>query len=166
VGDFRSEKGDARELFKIMGRIAEIPDTDLLIGLRTPMPWIQHSGLAAMVIGTESRVQYLAFLKKLDVLILFAREDRYYCRHSGTIMDAVACRATPVVPNFPVLASQIMLPVQVGLTYAGLAEIVGTIANVRRNHRMLRDNISQYLRARTTIDLCGNPSHAGDSARE
>jgi hypothetical protein len=148
-----------------MGRIAEIPDTDLLIGLRKPTPWIQDSGLVVNVIGTESRVEYLTFLRTIDVLILFARKDRYYCRHSGTIMDAVACYAIPVVPNFPVLASQITLPVQVGLAYDGLEEIVSTIANARQNHCMFRENIPQYLRGRTAIELCGNPIHAGE-ARE
>jgi len=154
VGDFRSEKGDTEGLTQIMAGIAEIPGVDLTIGLRGPTLAIERAGLAAQFISTRSRSEYLAFLRNIDVLILFARKDRYYCRHSGTIMDAIACYATPVVPNFPVLTSQISRPVQVGLTYDGLTEIIDTIVDACRNRCVLRENIPRYLRARNSIDLC------------
>jgi hypothetical protein len=153
VGDFRLEKGSKEEVIEIISRIGAIPGVNVTIGLREPGLAVERAGLVAQVVGTRSREEYVAFLQSIDILILFARQDRYYCRHSGTIMDAIACYATPVVPNFPVLASQISHPVRVGLTYEGLGAIVDTTVNACQNRRVLRENIPRYLRARNRIDF-------------
>jgi len=123
VGDFRSEKICVNELLLVLDKINK-SGLHLKIGLRSSGLDIPEWTKGFDVVLTNSQADYRKFLSALNVIIIFARRDSYFSRHSGTIMDAIASNVIPIVPKFPVFCRQVFFPKPVGFTYDDLNDLL------------------------------------------
>jgi hypothetical protein len=85
------------------------------------------------------------------MILIFADKSKYFYRHSGTIMDAVACGVVPVVPNLPILASQVLEPAQIGVIYESVTTIPEAIEMVVSSLRMTIKNQQRYKDERSRV---------------
>ena len=68
-------------------------------------------------------------------------------------MDTIACGAIPVVPNFPVLASQVLEPAPIGEVYDSLLTIPDVLNKVKLSLPILLDNQKRYKAERACIEI-------------
>jgi hypothetical protein len=153
VGDLRSEKGDVNEIGDLLGKLVDLQRWEIRCGVReTKVSPLKHiKGLNFF--HTGSRMQYMQFLSESDVILIFANKKQYFYRHSGTIMDAVSCGAIPLVPNFPVLASQVREPVPVGEVYNSILSIPDILIKLELSLPMLVDNRNCYKDERAFVEF-------------
>jgi hypothetical protein len=153
VGDLRSEKGDAAQISKILSALALDQRWDIFLGHRRQLPMQFHLAANITLVSTASHDKYLELLSIADVVVVFAERDRYFCRHSGTIMDAITCGAIPLVPALPVFASQVGNPAKVGETYRALGDLEDGINRAISLSRNLTGQRNQYFRARGLVNV-------------
>ena len=95
----------------------------------------------------------MQFLSDSDVVLIFANQKQYFYRHSGTIMDTVACCAIPLVPNFPILASQVLEPAPVGAVYDSLSTIPDALTKLESSLPIFLENQKRYKAERACIEI-------------
>lgn len=150
VGDFRDEKAPLGIVSTMIADLTTLPNTNILIGYRTEKV-IRQLLLpqCVTVISTESEKEYESFLHQLDILIIFAKRNSYFSRHSGTIIDAASYGVIPVVPSLPVFESQILTPLQIGVTYVDLLEVKDVVAHAIENAQQFKSNLREYINIRS-----------------
>jgi len=128
VGDFRSEKISINKLLLVLDEINK-SGLHLKIGLRSSGHDIPQWTKGFEVVLTNSQTDYRRFLSSLNAIIIFARRETYFSRHSGTVMDAIASNVIPIVPKFPVFCRQVFFPNLVGFTYDDLNDLLRILTN-------------------------------------
>lgn len=153
VGDLRPEKADFYEIQSLLSEMVYAKRWEIRCGVRTmelnPITHIKDVNF----FHTGSRRQYMQFLEDSDVVLIFAKRKQYLYRHSGTIMDAVVCGAIPLVPNFPVLSSQVLDPVPIGVVYDSLLSIPDILIKLESSVSILLENQRRYKTERACIDI-------------
>ena len=104
-------------------------------------------------VKTDKYEEYLAFMQSVDILIVFADKQKYFYRHSGTVMEAIANGVIPIVPNYPILASQVNIPLPVGLTYESLEELYQLVNEALSMAESFRTNRLSYFEKRQKVEL-------------
>jgi hypothetical protein len=151
VGDMRPEKVSIPELELVVRSLAGIPGVTVQIGARgAPVAKLPTD---AAVADTSKRESYLDLLRSSDVVVVLARREAYYYRHSGTVLDAIACGAWPVVPAFPVLGVQVGQPVRVGSTYESISEIVSVVKDALASPNSIEGQRAKYFAGRGSLNL-------------
>ena len=153
VGDFRAEKGRAVEIGTLLNTLTNNGACEVKIGYRSSAHLLPLNGLGVKFIYTGTRSTYLEFLRSVDILLIFAKRETYYCRHSGTVMDAIACGVVPVVPDYPLLKSQVSDPVVVGATYHSLPEIPTMLQSLSKSCMETSTARCAYIAHRLAPDM-------------
>jgi hypothetical protein len=149
VGDFRSEKLDNTKLKFILSRFTDC-GLRVKVGFRYLDKDLPDWANSLDVVSTRSSQDYNNFLINLDALVIFAEEDSYYFRHSGTIMDAISHGVIPIVPDFPVFNRQINFPLSVGFVYRNIDELYEILASDIRVHIIeKRKNLGAFVSRRS-----------------
>jgi hypothetical protein len=159
VGDFRAEKGDPEKIRTLLKALAEDTRWTVQIGKHGTKAALFGSGEGITVVDTSSHADYLRFLSTADAVLVFADADKYYARHSGTVMDAIACGAVPIVPDLPVIASQVHNPEVVGITYPDLSDLKAYVIKAIEEREAFAINRLAYFKARGSIELTENFTH-------
>lgn len=148
VGDFRREKSLNNETVQVINSLLN-NGLKVVIGYRYTRPTnlVSHKNL--LLVSTLDHVSYHLFLKSISILIVIGDMDKYYFRHSGTIMDAISFGVIPVVPNYPVFTSQVSLPNIVGQTYNSLFEIKDIIYKINESKKIFHISRVSYLNTRS-----------------
>ena len=151
VGDFRPEKIDIKKLKFILSKFTGC-SLKLRIGFRHLGKDLPDWANGLDIVSTESSQDYNDFLASLDAIIVFAAEESYYFRHSGTLMDAISHGVIPIVPDFPVFNRQINFPLSVGVMYRNIDELYELLASDIRVHiTAKKKNIGAYINRRSQI---------------
>lgn len=149
VGDFRSEKTDSTEFSGILKSVSEMSRSTIQIGVRSSVALRDVSVPDGVLVrSTAGHSEYISFLSDCDVLLVLAKREAYFSRNSGTIMDAIACGVIPVVPNLPVLESQVTTPRKVGVVYSDYFGIQKSIVEAIEKMNALRSAMDDYLAMR------------------
>lgn len=151
VGDFRNEKSPMATVIDVTNRLQQIGNVKIKIGARSPTPVEEiFSKSKIKVVCTAEKFRYYEFLKNTDIILIFAKRESYFSRHSGTIMDSVSHGVVVVAPSFPVFESQLNNPITIGITYNSIAEIDDAIQKAASKLSTLRANMPSYRKARET----------------
>ena len=155
VGDMREEKINIEDFEEFLINTLKKPGFKIKLGVSSNNhnKSNHYKSLGVEVSSTYSKEDYFDFLKSLDVLIIFAKSERYYYRHSGTIMDAVSFGVIPIVPNYPIFKSQISNPFQVGTTYQNISELNDVIRSLVKDRKKFHLNFSGYVKKRSELNL-------------
>jgi hypothetical protein len=146
VGDFRAEKGSLSEITGAVKELALLNSCNICIGARNPSAvQLYFKDMDIQIANTGSHEQYHAYLNSLDILLIFAKRETYFRRHSGTIMDGISHGVITLAPNFPVFKSQLEVPVTIGITYQSSAEIKATAVLAIQQINCLRNNLVKYI---------------------
>lgn len=100
-------------------------------------------------INTSKTHDYFKFLNMCDFTIILAKKERYYFRHSGTIMDSIKSFSIPIVPNLPVFVSQISDPLIVGLTYENIEKLNQKLPILIKKKFEILKNYREYFEIRS-----------------
>jgi glycosyltransferase involved in cell wall biosynthesis len=124
-------------------------DCRLLLGSPHSEHWRAYAD-RALVVDTSSNAAYLDALLACDVIVLPYDPSAYAYRCSGVLAEAVACGCAVVVPNLPVLRSQVQEPVPVGTTYSERSMLVDATARavMLSRRRSFGEAIAAHLSAR------------------
>lgn len=152
VGYFRRDKGGVDLLAAALRSIQRLPGVEVALGYwnreqAEQLPADVRRTLA--LCDTLRYPSYLAFLDSCDVVVLLAT-PAYELRHSGVLVDC-ASRGTPVLcRDYPLLASQALRPVPVGMTYADIDELPARVAALRERYDDFVTRFDPYLQQRAT----------------
>jgi hypothetical protein len=153
VGDLRPEKGDINEINKVLVSLSLVDNWSIRLGHRHPESVKLVLPANVKLVDTSSRNNYLQLLMDSDVVVIFAHVDSYFCRHSGTVMDSISCGSIPLIPNLPVLVSQVNNPTKVGELYCSYGEIVSAISQALTLVENFREHRFMYFNVRNCIDI-------------
>lgn len=150
VGYFRRDKGGVDLLAAALRSIQRLPGVEVALGYwnRGQADELPDDVRRALVLCDTLRYPaYLAFLDSCDVVVLLAT-PAYELRHSGVLVDC-ASRGTPVLcRDYPLLASQALRPVPVGMTYGDVEDLPACVAALRERYDTLIDHFDPYLHER------------------
>lgn len=157
AGDFRPEKGSPEAIRSVLIALARDQRWRFRIGRHGQRASLFDAGDAIETVDTSTYADYVRFLTDADIVLVFADPSKYYIRHSGTVMDAIACGAVPVVPDLPVIASQVSDPNAVGTIYQTMSDIESCVVKVISEMSVYAQNRGAYLATRRRIELteCG-----------
>lgn len=160
VGSIASIAGESERFFDQLSRIAMGGDVELCYGRRGEVPAQIELIPSVRIVDTGSRSDFTAYLHSLDIAIFVATKRDYFYRHSGTVMDAVSAGVVPIVPDFPVLASQVTKPVPVGLPYETIDELPDLVRRALSELARLSGNRVDWhaARAHSAIMLSADAS--------
>lgn len=153
VGDFRPEKGDPKLIRSLVEALSDDSRWTLKIGKHGNKPSLFEAHNNIVVVDTSTHSDYLRFLSSAVAILVFADADKYYVRHSGTVMDAIACGAVPIVPNLPVIASQVHCPIDVGVIYDDFSELKACATKAISLQDIFSVNRKTYFKFRDTVEL-------------
>jgi len=159
VGDFRPEKGNPEAIRSLLKTLAQDPRWRLRVGRHGQRVSLFDTTEAIETVNTSTHTDYLRFLAEADVVLVFADPAKYYVRHSGTVMDAIACGAIPIVPELPIIASQVSCPAAVGMVYRNMTDIEACVLNAIAEQGAYAQNRSIYLTARHRVELTEDSRH-------
>jgi len=148
VGNFRSEKIDNEKLIQTLLTIKNIDGVELLLGSRSFNPNLESIFQPKDVYVTKTDSDYLKFLRKINYLLIFAKKESYFFRHSGTISDALQNYVMPIVPAYPVFISQVSNPCKVGYVYNKIEELAVIFKSVNNQYGKKQSLIKKYLDTR------------------
>lgn len=129
IGEIRPEKGST-ELLERLGRLHQEGRLRgrLVVGCNEAAVREAWAARGFEVADTSTRQQYLEALDRCDVVVLNYRRDRYFYRSSGVAAEAIARRATPVCPDFPIMRRMLREPVPAGVVFQGLEGLEAALA--------------------------------------
>ena len=153
VGDLRPEKGDPTQISEVLSSLALAARWDIRLGYRHQAHMLARLPATIRLVDTDSRSKYFELLSAADVIVVFAERGSYFCRHSGTVMDAIACGAVPLVPELPVLVSQISNPVLVGVTYQTFKELEEGISRAIALSQVVEEQRNLYFSVRRSVNV-------------
>lgn len=153
VGDFRAEKGDPVKIRTLIKTLAKDTRWTVHIGKHGNKAALFGNDEGITIVDTSSHADYLSFLSTADIVLVFADSTQYYVRHSGTVMDAIACGAVPIVPNLPVIASQVSNPDAVGITYSDLSDLEACVIKAISGREVFATNRPTYFDERQSVEL-------------
>jgi glycosyltransferase involved in cell wall biosynthesis len=142
AGWYRPEKGMS-VLVELLQKT--LPEFDLLLGIPNPEA---AAHLDALTVDTSAYADYMRMLSRCDVLVQNSAAESYFYRASGPVADAAACGTAVVVPDFPVLRSQISSPVSVGEVFRTLEMLPDAVRRAVENVRSNRYDFNSYCTAR------------------
>lgn len=153
IGSIASIERESVQFFDQISRIASTEGVILCYGARDVLPKQLARVARVEIVDTRSRVSFRTYLASLDIAIFVANAESYFHRHSGTVMDAVSEGVVPVVPNFPVLQSQISTPFPVGVAYDGADALPGAVDSAVSLLKILSANRLAWHYARKSTDI-------------
>lgn len=148
VGNFRKEKINNEKLIQTLLTIKNIDGVELLLGSRSFNPNLESIFQPKDIHKTKTDSDYLKFLRKINYLLIFAKKESYFFRHSGTISDALQNYALPIVPAYPVFISQVRNPCNVGYVYNNIEELAGIFKSLNNQYGKKQSLLKKYLKAR------------------
>lgn len=153
VGDLRPEKGDSYKIAVALKRLSSTLKCTIVYGSKDgKLPKDIDFG-NVKVVNTKTRSNYFKLLSKSSVVIIFAEKNTYFARHSGTIMDAVASGAIPLVPSLPIFISQIKNPVPVGVEYRGFGDLKSSVIIALDNLSKFKTHRAKYFNFRKIVNV-------------
>jgi len=163
VGSITSIAEESEHFFGQLRQVGAESDVELCYGRRGQVPAQIEQIPGVRIVETSSRSEFAAYLQSLDVAIFVAKKRDYFYRHSGTVMDAVSAGVVPIVPSFPVLVSQVMQPVPVGLSYDNIDILPEVVRRAVSQLAPLSRNRADWheARAHSAISLAAKASAQG-----
>jgi len=153
VGDLRPEKGNLNKIADALKRLSLALNCKIVYGSKDgKLPKGIDFGIIRAV-NTKVRSDYFKLLNKSSVVIIFAEKNSYFARHSGTIMDAIASGAIPLVPSLPIFISQINNPVPVGIEYRGLSDLKSSVIIALDNLSKFKKHRAEYFNFRKIVNI-------------
>ena len=108
--------------------------------------WRRHDEFS--IVDTAGHEAYGRFIAECDVVIQNYAAEAYRFRPSGIVADA-AGKGTPViVPDFPVIHSQVHSPVCIGETFCDIDEIAPLLERVREKMKRGKYDFEGYCKVR------------------
>jgi glycosyltransferase involved in cell wall biosynthesis len=129
VGNFRAEKSPlwAVDALHEAIRVSKVlAGCSLLVGTSDAVV-LKRCADVAETVDTSQYADYLATLRRCDIVVLPYQEQAYAYRTSGVSAEAVASGCAVVVPNLPVLREQVIYPIPVGTCYTGRGDLVRAV---------------------------------------
>ncbi len=110
------------------------------------------------ILDTSTKEKYTKAIAETTLFIIFEAniETTYQYRHSGSIIELINNACIPIIPNLPILNSQIKNPCEIGLVYninSDLKDIDKIIKNkiklLKNNEKKFINNLEEYLTERS-----------------
>ena len=156
VGSNVSIEASSNKFFEELDYISRDSRFKLLYGFRNYVPEAISKLDDIELIDTHSRESFKKYLSSLDFVVFVAQHETYYYRHSGTVMDAIANGVIPIVPEFPILKSQVSCPCHVGKTYNTQAGLAHAVESALQNRDTLVANQLSWHEARKLSTVLTN----------
>ena len=107
---------------------------------------------------TSSKEKYIKSISETTIFVIYESkiEKTYKYRHSGSIMELINYGCIPIVPDLPLLHSQVKSPYEVGFVYDSnsnieliINNIIEKINTIENNQKDLINNFKEYLDQRS-----------------
>ncbi len=149
VGRFRHDKDQEGAIAQLLkARAAGVLDIDVLVATPDATDLQRFADQGCLTINTTSDEGYAEAMDATDIAVLNYHRHAYEYRPSGVLRDLLGRHIPVALPDFPVLADQLMQPVAAGATYSSLEKLPEAIIAIR-DSKTIRHNFKAYCEARS-----------------